>query len=131
MGDHARAPDEWHNRSVSGRNAFTAYVYRPMTPGFADYLIDHPTIPGPTLTAEVGDVLVVHFRNADRRLDQAVTMHPHGVKYNPEYDGAYMGEFTHARPASSRPVRRSRISGSARRNLSVCGRITTTGPTTR
>ena len=23
-------------------------------------------------------------------------MHPHGVKYNPEYDGAYMGEFTRA-----------------------------------
>ena len=88
--------DEWHNRSVGGRNSFTAYVYRPMTPGFADYLIGHPTIPGPALQAEVGDVLVVHFRNADRRLDQAVTMHPHGVKYNPEYDGAYLGEFTRA-----------------------------------
>ncbi len=88
--------DEWHNRPVGGRNSFTAYVYRPMTPGFADYLIGHPTIPGPALQAEVGDVLVVHFRNADRRLDQAVTMHPHGVKYNPEYDGAYLGEFTRA-----------------------------------
>ncbi len=55
-----------------------------------------PDIPGPTLTAEVGDVLVVHFRNADRKLGQAVTMHPHGVKYNPEYDGAYMGEYTRA-----------------------------------
>jgi FtsP/CotA-like multicopper oxidase with cupredoxin domain len=88
--------DEWHNRDLRRRNAFTAYVYRPMTPGFADYQIGHPTIPGPTLEAEVGDVLVVHFRNGDRRLNQAVTMHPHGVKYNPEYDGAYMGEFTHA-----------------------------------
>ncbi len=39
-------------------------------------------------------MLVVHFRNADTKLRQAVTMHPHGVKYNPEYDGAYMGEFT-------------------------------------
>ena len=58
--------------------------------------IDHPTIPGPTLFAEVGDVLVVHFRNGDTKLRQAVTMHPHGVKYNPEYDGAYMGEFTRA-----------------------------------
>ena len=48
------------------------------------------------LTAEVGDVLVVHFRNGDTKLRQAVTMHPHGVKYNPEYDGAYMGEFTRA-----------------------------------
>ena len=67
-----------------------------MTPGFAGYAIEHPTIPGPTLYAEVGDVLVVHFRNADRKLRQAVTMHPHGVKYNPEYDGAYMGEYTRA-----------------------------------
>jgi manganese oxidase len=41
-------------------------------------------------------VLVVHFRNGDTKLRQAVTMHPHGVKYNPEYDGAYMGEYTRA-----------------------------------
>ncbi len=66
-----------------------------MTPGFADYARGL-NIPGPTLFAEVGDVLVVHFRNADEKLRQAVTMHPHGVKYNPEYDGAYMGEFTRA-----------------------------------
>jgi hypothetical protein len=87
--------DEWHNRRVSGRNVFTAYVYRLMTPGFADYA-SGPSMPGPTLSAEVGDVLVAHFRNADERLNQAVTMHPHGVKYNPEYDGAYMGEYTRA-----------------------------------
>ena len=53
-------------------------------------------MPGPTLYAEVGDVLVVHFRNADTKLRQAVTMHPHGVRYNPEYDGAYLGEYTRA-----------------------------------
>jgi FtsP/CotA-like multicopper oxidase with cupredoxin domain len=87
--------DEWHNRRLSGRNAFTAYVYRLMTPGFAGYAAP-ASIPGPTLSAEVGDVLVVHFRNADTARRQAVTMHPHGVKYNPEYDGAYMGEFTRA-----------------------------------
>jgi FtsP/CotA-like multicopper oxidase with cupredoxin domain len=87
--------DEWHNRRIGGRMAYRAYVYRLMTPGFADYARGL-NIPGPTLTAQVGDVLVVHFRNADRRLNQAVTMHPHGVKYNPEYDGAYMGEFTRA-----------------------------------
>ncbi|HYI17700.1 MAG TPA: multicopper oxidase domain-containing protein [Solirubrobacteraceae bacterium] len=88
--------DDWHGRRLSGRNAYTAYVYRLMTPGFAGYATAAPPIPGPTLTAEVGDVLVVHFRNAERRLNQAVTMHPHGVKYNPEYDGAYMGEYTRA-----------------------------------
>ena len=88
--------DEWHNRAVGGgRNEFTAFVYREMTTGFAEYKYG-ASIPGPMLSAEVGDVLVVHFRNGDTKLRQAVTMHPHGVKYNPEYDGAYMGEFTRA-----------------------------------
>ena len=87
--------DDWHNRAVPGRNRFRAYTYFETTPGFAS-LLHGPSIPGPTLYAEVGDVLVVHFRNADRSLRQAVTIHPHGVKYSPEYDGAYMGEYTHA-----------------------------------
>jgi len=88
--------DDWHNRSVEGgRNEFTAFVYREMTTGFAEYKYA-PSIPGPRLAAEVGDVIVVHFRNGDTKLRQAVTMHPHGVKYNPEYDGAYMGEYTRA-----------------------------------
>src|ERR1700754_4569669 len=29
--------DEWPNRPLSGRNAYTACVYREMTPGFAGY----------------------------------------------------------------------------------------------
>ena len=45
-------------------------------------------------TAEVGDLLVVHFRNADEELGQPVTMHPHGVRYNPDYDGSYVGAYT-------------------------------------
>ena len=51
-------------------------------------------MPGPVLTAEVGDLLVVHFRNADEELGQPVTMHPHGVRYNPDYDGSYVGAYT-------------------------------------
>ena len=87
--------DDWHNRKIPGKSTYRAYTYFEMTPGFA--APKHgPSIPGPTLFAEVGDVLVVHFRNADRTLRQAVTMHPHGVKYGPEYDGAYLGEYTRA-----------------------------------
>ena len=71
--------DDWHGHKLSGRNVYTADDYRLMTPGFAGYATPNPTIPGPTPTAEVGDVLVVHFRNGDRKLDQAVTMHPHGA----------------------------------------------------
>src|SRR3954465_7378193 len=68
-----RKRDEWHDRRIPSRNGFRAYVYRQMTPGFAAHA-GPPTIPGPTLTATVGDVLVVHFRNADTALRQAVTM---------------------------------------------------------
>ena len=87
--------DEWMKHRLSGRTTFRAFVYQLMSPGFADAL-GKPSMPGPTLEAEVGDLLVVHFRNADTRLNQAVTMHPHGVKYNPEYDGSYMGDHTRA-----------------------------------
>ena len=87
--------DEWHNRRSRPQRLHRLRL-PPDDARLRRLRVDAPTIPGPTLTAEVGDVLVVHFRNADRTLGQAVTMHPHGVKYNPEYDGAYMGEFTRA-----------------------------------
>jgi FtsP/CotA-like multicopper oxidase with cupredoxin domain len=87
--------DEWMKHRITGRTKFRAFVYQLMSPGFATPL-GPPAMPGPTLEAQVGDLLVVHFRNSDTRLNQAVTMHPHGVKYNPEYDGSYLGDFTHA-----------------------------------
>ena len=87
--------DEWMKHRIGGRTTFRALVYQQMGPGFTN-AIGKAGMPGPTLEAEVGDLLVVHFRNADTRLNQAVTMHPHGVKYNPEYDGAYMGDHTRA-----------------------------------
>ena len=85
--------DEWMKRRIPGRRTFRGFVYQPFSAGFAN-AIGAPRIPGPTLHAEVGDVIVVHFRNADRRFNQAVTVHPHGVRYNPDYDGAYLGDFT-------------------------------------
>lgn len=87
--------DEWHDKAVAGPTRFRAFVYQEMTSGWASPKAP-ARIPGPVLRAEVGDLLVVHFRNADKRLEQAVTMHPHGVKYNPDYDGAFMGDFTRA-----------------------------------
>ena len=87
--------DEWMKKRITGRTKFRAFVYQLMSAGFAGAL-GRPSMPGPTLEAEVGDLLVVHFRNADTRLNQAVTMHPHGVKYNPEYDGSYLGDHTRA-----------------------------------
>lgn len=87
--------DDWHDVAIPGPSTFTATVYQQMTEGFAAAL-GPAAIPGPTLHAEVGDVIVVHFRNAFAKLNQAVTMHPHGVKYNPEYDGVYLGQYTRA-----------------------------------
>jgi FtsP/CotA-like multicopper oxidase with cupredoxin domain len=87
--------DEWHGRRISGRTRFRALVYQEMTSGFAGPVAP-ARIPGPVLRAEVGDVLVVHFRNADEHFGQALTMHPHGVRYTPDYDGVYLGDLTRA-----------------------------------
>ncbi len=85
--------DDWHNRAVGGKRRFRALVYQLMQPGFAA-AAGPALMPGPTLHAEVGDVLVVHFRNAATKLAQALTMHPHGVRYTPDYDGVFLGEHT-------------------------------------
>ncbi|MCW2990547.1 MAG: hypothetical protein JWM73_1141, partial [Solirubrobacterales bacterium] len=74
---------------------FKAVVYQEMTAGFAS-AAGPASMPGPTLTAEVGDTLVVHFRNNAGALGQALTMHPHGVRYTPDYDGTYLGDHTRA-----------------------------------
>jgi hypothetical protein len=85
--------DEFMDHAIPGPRSFRAYAYRPWSEGFANPL-GPATIPGPLLEAEVGDVLRVHFRNGDEHFGQAVTLHPHGVRYTPDYDAAYLGEFT-------------------------------------
>ena len=89
--------DDWMGMRLPPhrKRTFWAYAYQPFSPGFANPLAP-PTIPGPTLQATVGDVIVAHVRNADEHFDQAVTMHPHGVRYTPDYDGAYLGDYTRA-----------------------------------
>jgi hypothetical protein len=59
------------------------------------------TIPGPTIECNVGDSVVVHFRNLDRRThtqdgskpitaDKVVhSLHTHGFVFAQEFDGAY------------------------------------------
>ena len=83
------------NHPIKGKKKFSALVYQLYSDGFAS-AIGPAAMPGPTLEAEVGDTIVVHFRNSDTRFGQALTVHPHGVRYNPEYDGAYLGRFTRA-----------------------------------
>jgi plastocyanin len=52
------------------------------------------TIPGPTLECNVGDRIIVYFRNKDFRPDKDITarthsLHPHGIVFAPQYDGAF------------------------------------------
>lgn len=86
--------DEWLGKRVPRKRVFEALAYQQYTDGFASP-IGKPRMPGPTLHAEVGDLIQVHFRNAvGAKFDQVVTMHPHGVRYTPDYDGSYYGDFT-------------------------------------
>ncbi|MDQ1539567.1 MAG: hypothetical protein QOH29_293 [Actinomycetota bacterium] len=87
--------DDWHGRAITQPRHFKAVVYQAMTPGFAA-AAGPAMMPGPTLTAEVGDTLVVHFRNGATALGQALALHPHGVRYTPDYDGVYLGAHTRA-----------------------------------
>ena len=78
---------------IRGPRTFTALCYQAYGEGFASPL-GPASMPGPMLEAEVGDVLRVHFRNGDTKLGLPHTMHPHGVRYTPDYDGAYLGRYT-------------------------------------
>jgi FtsP/CotA-like multicopper oxidase with cupredoxin domain len=82
--------DQMMDERIHGPITFNALAYRAYAPNFAKPL-GPATIPGPLLTAEVGDSIVVNFQNAT---PGPVTMHPHGLFYRPEMDGAYKGRYT-------------------------------------
>jgi FtsP/CotA-like multicopper oxidase with cupredoxin domain len=82
--------DQMMAEPVKGHSTFEAYAYRPYSPGF-EAPLGPATVPGPLIEAEVGDTVVVHFRN---RLKAPVTVHPHGIFYSNEMDGAYKGKWT-------------------------------------
>jgi FtsP/CotA-like multicopper oxidase with cupredoxin domain len=82
--------DGMMDKRVPGKTTFTALAYQPWAPGFAKPL-GPPQIPGPLLQAQTGDTIVVNFRN---QTGVPVTMHPHGIFYTHDMDGAYKGKYT-------------------------------------
>jgi len=82
-------------------STYWAVGYRAYTPGWkhplpGDSQIGANTgIPGPTIRAEVGDTVIVHFRNNDTHYGWPHSMHTHGFTYTPASDGAYIATQPH------------------------------------
>jgi FtsP/CotA-like multicopper oxidase with cupredoxin domain len=71
-----------------GYRAYTADFGAPLPAGGA--IGDNSGIPGPVLRLNVGDTVKVHFRNADAHNQWPHSLHPHGVRYTPDSDGAWL-----------------------------------------
>jgi FtsP/CotA-like multicopper oxidase with cupredoxin domain len=85
-----RGRDEMMGKQVKGKTTFKAYAYRAYSPNFAEPL-GPAKVPGPLIEANVGETITVHFRNKTKT---PVTIHPHGVMYSVDMDGAYKGKYT-------------------------------------
>jgi manganese oxidase len=100
----AAVPQVW-NIVPNGQDALTgvqfdpakttvdAVVYRRFTPHWRKMLpSEYGGIPGPTIHARTGDVILVHFLNLD--LNTPHSMHFHGVHYAFASDGSYIPGFS-------------------------------------
>jgi manganese oxidase len=78
------------------QTTYWAVGYRAYTPGWGaplpgdDDIGPNLGIPGPTIRAQVGDGILVHFRNNDTHYSQPHSMHTHGFRYTPASDGGYV-----------------------------------------
>ena len=74
-------------------------------------------IPGPLIRAEVGDRILVHFKNKDRLYRRPHSMHFHGVRYKSSSDGAFVpgvsGRDGNVRPGQTWTYRLTAGPGSA------------------
>src|SRR5579871_2001827 len=94
---------------TSDQTSFIALGYRAYTPnwqhplpGSAD-IGPNTGVPGPILRAEVGDTIILHFRNNDTYYGFPHSIHPHGVRYTPENDGAWSGIDPHKPGTAVKP----------------------------
>jgi FtsP/CotA-like multicopper oxidase with cupredoxin domain len=87
---------------------FWALGFRAYTPGWGELLPASAAIglntgiPGPIIRANVGDTVLVHFRNNDSHYKWPHSMHTHGFEYNPASDGGYV-QSQHTVPGRAIP----------------------------
>lgn len=80
-------PDQTSFHAV-GFRAYTEHWGRLLPPG--DDIGPNTGIPGPIIRGEVGDTILVHFKNNDAFYKFPHSMHPHGVEYDNLSDGAWL-----------------------------------------
>lgn len=80
-------PDETSFHAL-GFRAYTEHWAKPLPPD--DDIGPNTGIPGPIIRGEVGDTILVHFKNNDSFYKFPHSMHPHGVEYDPRSDGAWL-----------------------------------------
>ena len=129
----AAAPAPIWNMAPNGRDAiggvelspsqtvFPTVTYRRYTRGWRRPLPNvagnQDRIPGPLIRAQVGDRILVHFKNLDRLYGRPHSMHFHGVRYKPSSDGAFVpgvsGRDGNVRPGQTWTYRLTAGPGSA------------------
>ncbi|BDI28283.1 hypothetical protein CCAX7_003340 [Capsulimonas corticalis] len=83
-------------------SGYWALGYRAYTPNWAKPLAsdanhgENAGIPGPVIRANVGDTIVIHFRNNDTHYRFPHSIHVHGLVYTPENDGAWISSKSNA-----------------------------------
>lgn len=80
------------------QTSYHALGYRAYTPGWKkplpgnDDIGPNTGVPGPIIRGQVGDTIKIHFRNNDTKWKFPYSMHPHGVEYGNDSDGAWMAD---------------------------------------
>jgi FtsP/CotA-like multicopper oxidase with cupredoxin domain len=103
------------------QTVFPTVTYRRYTSGWRRPLPNvagnQDRIPGPLIRAEVGDRILVHFKNRDWLYRRPHSMHFHGVRYKPSSDGAFVpgvsGRDGNVRPGQTWTYRLTAGPGSA------------------
>ena len=88
---------------------------------------DNDGIPGPLIQAEVGDTILVHFKNLDTEFNRPHSMHFHGVRYASGSDGAFIPGFSGPRRERQARAIVHLPAGRGPKSRQASGRTTTTG----